>query len=78
LLAALSAAVYTASQMAAMSSQAEEWKEKYEEAIIDVMDAHKRLEEKEKQLQEALVEAQLQRAIAEEALKNSQQQRGRK
>jgi exonuclease VII small subunit len=50
------------------SSIDKEWKDKYEEALIDVEDATTRLEETRVALEKALKDSEEHRKIAEEAL----------
>jgi hypothetical protein len=78
LLASLSFAVYTSSRLATVSQQVDNWKDKHEEALIDVQEAYKRLQEKEDELKRALDVAEQQRRIAEEAITEREKQRVRK
>lgn len=78
LLASLAYAVYTSSQLVSMTNEVEVWKDKYEEALIDMGDAFKRLEIKENELKAALVEAERERTRAEQALVELQKQKGRR
>ncbi|MBX2961165.1 MAG: hypothetical protein KF687_01560 [Cyclobacteriaceae bacterium] len=63
---------YTNSQVNELKKEATVWKDKYEEALEDMEDAFKRLEEKDVQLKAALEEAQQARKVAEEALLSAQ------
>lgn len=65
-------AYYTNSQVNELKKEATVWKDKYEEALEDMEDAFKRLEEKDGQLKAALEEAQQARKVAEEALLSAQ------
>ncbi|MBL7844041.1 MAG: hypothetical protein JNK44_09275 [Cyclobacteriaceae bacterium] len=65
-------AYYTNSQVNELKREATVWKAKYEEALEDMEDAFKRLEEKDGQLKAALEEAQQARKVAEEALLSAQ------
>lgn len=78
LLASLAYAVYTSSQLVTVTQEVEVWKDKYEEALIDMGEAFKRLEEKDNEIKAALVEADKQRIRAEEALVELQKQKGRR
>jgi hypothetical protein len=78
LLASLAYAVYTSSQLVTVTHEVEVWKDKYEEALMDMGDAFKRLEVKETELEAALVEAEKERIRAEEALVELQKQKGRR
>ena len=61
-------AYYSNSQVNELKKEATVWKEKYEEALVDMEDAFKRLEEKDNQLKAALIQAEQAREAAEEAL----------
>ncbi|MBX2944565.1 MAG: hypothetical protein KF725_01930 [Cyclobacteriaceae bacterium] len=65
-------AYYTSSQVNELKRETTVWKNKYEEALEDMEDAFKRLEEKDNQLKGALEEAQMERLRAEEALLSAQ------
>ncbi|HRJ29392.1 MAG TPA: hypothetical protein PLV21_00880 [Cyclobacteriaceae bacterium] len=65
-------AYYTSSQVNELKKEATVWKAKYEEALEDMEDAFKRLEEKDVQLKTALEEAQMEKLRAEEALRSVQ------
>jgi len=78
LLVSLAYAVYTSSQVLAMKSERDVWEVKYEEALIDMGEAFKRLEEKESEVKAALADAEKQRTRAEEALVELQKQKSRK
>jgi len=78
LLASLAYAVYTSSQLVSMNTEVEVWKDKYEEALIDMEEAFKRLEEKDNEVKALLVEAEKQRTRAEDALVELQKQKTRK
>ncbi len=66
-------AYYTSSQVNELKKETTVWKNKYEEALEDMEDAFKRLEEKDAQLKAALEEAQMEKLRAEEALRSAQQ-----
>jgi hypothetical protein len=78
LLASLTYAVYTSSKLVTVTHEVEVWKDKYEEALMDMGDAFKRLEVKDNEVNAALVEAEKQRTRAEEALLELQKQKGRR
>lgn len=65
-------AYYTSRQVNELKKEATVWKTKYEEALEDMEDAFKRLEEKDVQLKAALEKAQEERIRAEEALLSAQ------
>ncbi|MCS6974349.1 MAG: hypothetical protein N2044_03650 [Cyclobacteriaceae bacterium] len=65
---------YAWSRMRQLEKESEEWKAKYEEAIIDAEEAVERVQKLEKQLEDALREAETQKQQAlqqlEQARKN--------
>ncbi len=61
-------AYYSTSQVNELKRESAVWQEKYEEALVDMEEAFKRLEEKDNQLKAALVEAEKARETAEVAL----------
>lgn len=67
-------AFYNWSRMRRLEKESEEWKAKYEEAIIDAEEAVERVQKLEKQLEDALREAEIQKQQAlqqlEQARKN--------
>jgi predicted PurR-regulated permease PerM len=69
-LASLSFAFYANSQRAKLENDATVWKDKYEEALIDMEEANKRLVEYEDKLKIALIESEKHRQQAEQALKD--------
>lgn len=78
LVSALAFSFYSNSHSTKMKGEVENWEKKYEEALIDMEEAYKRLEDKDKELKNALEEAKKQKQIAEESLKELQKSKGRK
>ncbi len=64
--------VYYYDKASMLGRETEEWKLKYEEAIVDAEEAGQRLEELNEKLQVALAEAEIQKSIALKALEESQ------
>lgn len=65
-------AIYAWNRMRQLEEETENWKAKYEEAIIDAEEAVERIEKMEKELEAALQMAEQQRQQALEALEKSQ------
>lgn len=78
LIAALAFSFYSNNQLTRLNKEVENWEKKYEEALIDMEEAFKRLEEKDTELKAALQEAEKQREVAESALSELQKHKGRK
>lgn len=60
---------YSYNKLSQLSAESKNWQSKYEEALIDMEEAFKRLEEKEVELEKALEEAEKQKEVAESAMK---------
>jgi Fic family protein len=67
--------LYNYSKASRLERETEEWKLKYEEAIVDAEDAGERIEKMKQQLEEALKVAQAERDKAIEALQEAQNQK---
>ncbi|MCI0750756.1 MAG: hypothetical protein L0Y35_02870 [Flammeovirgaceae bacterium] len=76
-IASLAFAFYANSQKSKLERDAIEWKSKYEEALIDMEEANKRLVEYEDKLKIALIEAERHRQQAEQALKDLESKKKR-
>ncbi len=65
-------AIYAWNRMRQLEKETENWKAKYEEAIIDAEEAVERIDKMEKELEAALQAAEQQRQQALEALEKLQ------
>ena len=78
LVGALAFSYYSYNRLNHLEKEITNWQKKYEEALIDMEEAYKRLEEKDVELKAALTEAEEQKAVAENALKELQMHKARK
>jgi multidrug resistance efflux pump len=76
--ASLAFGVYQYNRSNQLTKKTIEWKSKYEEAIIDMEDAHNRIEKMEENVQKALRESEEHRKMAEVALAELQKRKGKK
>lgn len=67
--------MYSYSKASKLERETEEWKAKYEEAIVDAEEAGERIEKMKEELEAALKEAQLQREEALNALAEAQKKK---
>lgn len=70
--------MYSYSKASRLERETVEWKEKYEEAIVDAEEAGERIEKMKEQLEVALKEAQVQRDLAVKALDEAQKKKSGK
>jgi septal ring factor EnvC (AmiA/AmiB activator) len=70
--------VFQYTRSADLAKETNEWRTKYEEALIDMEDANKRIEAMRVDLEKALKESELHRARAEAALIELQQHKLKK
>lgn len=75
---AITAAAYQFYQADALKKETVEWKAKYEEALIDMEEANKRIELIREDLEKALKDSEEHRAKAEAALLELQKHKARK
>jgi endonuclease V-like protein UPF0215 family len=69
---------YNYSKASRLERETEQWKLKYEEAIVDAEEAGERIEKMKEELEVALKEAQQQREIAIQALQEAQKKKSGK
>jgi hypothetical protein len=74
----VSFAVYQYSKSDSLVKENIEWKTKYEEALIDMVDANKRIETMKVDLEKTLKESETHRKSAETALLELQQHKSKK
>jgi hypothetical protein len=74
----VSFAVFQYSKSNGLTKETIEWKTKYEEALIDMEDANKRIETMKEDLEKTLKESETHRKNAEAALLELQQHKGKK
>lgn len=67
--------MYSYSKASKLERETEEWKSKYEEAIVDAEEAGERIEKIKEQLEAALLEANRQREVALKALEEAQKKK---
>ena len=70
--------IYNYSKASKLERETEEWKTKYEEAIVDAEEAGERIEKMKEELEAALKESQKQRDIAIMALEEAQKKKAGK
>ncbi|MFN3840034.1 MAG: hypothetical protein ACK4RF_04935 [Cyclobacteriaceae bacterium] len=70
--------IYNYSKASKLERETEEWKTKYEEAIVDAEEAGERIEKMKEELEAALKESQKQRDIAIKALEEAQKKKAGK
>jgi type VI protein secretion system component VasK len=78
LIGALIYSIYSSSKVSRLNSELEQCQQKHEEALVDVLEAFKRLEAKEGELQKLLEEVEQQKKHAEERLEELQRGKNRK
>jgi multidrug resistance efflux pump len=67
--------VFSYSKASRLERETEQWKAKYEEAIVDAEEAGERIEKMKEELEAALQEATRQRDIAVKALEEAQKKK---
>lgn len=70
--------MYSYSKASKLERETEEWKSKYEEAIVDAEEAGERIEKMKEELEVALKEAQTQRDLAVKSLEEAQKKKSGK